>query len=183
MILLELALIDSLFFDQVEEDRYNYGLRVREVERGYFTPLVFTTGGGMAPEATVCLKRSASMLSDRREESYPTVMGWLRRAISFSLLRSSLACLRGSTKSGKDPTPTIHDVCEATASAGLKTSLHITPTCFINLPFILPVISLCSPFSLCSHLSSFFCSHLLFFLLLFLLISLLYTLFFSVFYS
>ena len=73
----------------------------------------------MAPKATVCLKRLASMLSDKREDSYPTVMGWLRCAISFSLLRSSLACLRGSTKSGKDPAPTIQDVCEATASARL----------------------------------------------------------------
>ena len=73
----------------------------------------------MAPEATVCLKRLASMLSNKREESYSTIMGWLRCAISFSLLRSSLACLRGSTKSGKDPTPTINDACEATASARL----------------------------------------------------------------
>ena len=73
----------------------------------------------MAPAATVCLKRLASMLSDKCEESYLTVMGWLRCAISFSLLRSSLACLRGSTKSGKDATPTIHNVWEATASAGL----------------------------------------------------------------
>ena len=42
-----------------------------------------------------------------------------------------------------------------------RTSLHLTPTHFIDLPFILPFISHCSPFSLCSHLSSFFCSHLL----------------------
>ena len=33
--------------------RREYGMRVREVERGCFTPLVFTTGGGMAPEAKV----------------------------------------------------------------------------------------------------------------------------------
>ena len=56
----------------------------------------------MAPEATVCLKRLASMLSDKREESYPTVMGWLRCAIS-SLLRSSLACLRGSDQERQRP--------------------------------------------------------------------------------
>ena len=143
------------------QKRLLYGLRVREVERGCFTPLVFTTGGGMAPEATVCLKRLASMLSDKREESYSTVMGWLRCAFSFSLLRSSLACLRGSTKSSKGQTP-----CEATASARLWTSLHHTPTHFIDLPFILPFISHRFPFSLCSDLFSFFCSHLQFFLLL-----------------
>ena len=32
----------------------------------------------MTPEATVCLQRLASMLSDKREDSYPTVIGWLR---------------------------------------------------------------------------------------------------------
>ena len=111
--------LPTLYRQHESQKRLHYGHRVREVERGCFTPLVFTSGGGMAPEATVCLKRLASMLSDKREESYSTIMGWLRCAISFSLLRSSLACLRGSTKSGKDPTPTINDACEATASARL----------------------------------------------------------------
>ena len=40
-----------------QQKRREYGLRVREVDRGYFTPLVFTTGGGMAPEATVFFKQ------------------------------------------------------------------------------------------------------------------------------
>ena len=97
--------LPTLYRHHESQKRLHYGLRVREfeVERGCFAPPVFTTGGGMAPETTVCLKRLASMLSDEREESYSTVMGWLRFAISFSLLRSSLACLRRSTKSGKDP--------------------------------------------------------------------------------
>ena len=38
-------------------------------------------------------ERLASMMSDKCEESHSTVMGWLRCAISFSLLRSSLVCL------------------------------------------------------------------------------------------
>ena len=40
------------------------------------------------------------------------------------------------------------------------------PLFFIDLPIVLPFISHCSPFSLWSHLSSSFCSHLLSFLLL-----------------
>ena len=65
---------------------------------GCFIPLVFTTRGGMAQEATACLKRLASLLSECRNEPYCTVMGWLWCAISFCLLRSSLACIRGSLK-------------------------------------------------------------------------------------
>lgn len=69
---------------------------MREVEQGSFTPLVFTANGGMAPEATVTFKRLASLLAEKRDESYSSIMGWLRCKISFNLLRSALLCLRGS---------------------------------------------------------------------------------------
>ena len=47
------------------QKRREYGDRVREVEHGAFTPLVVTTGGGAASEATVFLKRLAGMLADK----------------------------------------------------------------------------------------------------------------------
>ena len=78
------------------ERRREYGFRVREVERGSFTPLVFTTNGGAAPEAVTFLKRLGSQISDKKNEPYSVVMNFLRCRLSFSLLRSSLLCLRGS---------------------------------------------------------------------------------------
>ena len=45
--------------------RREYGQRVRDVEHGSFTPLVCTTDGGMAPEATVFLKDLAAFLPNR----------------------------------------------------------------------------------------------------------------------
>ena len=50
----------------------------------------------MAAEATVFFKRLASLISEKRKESYACVMGWLRCVVSFCLLRSSLVCLRGT---------------------------------------------------------------------------------------
>ena len=86
----------SLYRQHENKKRAEYGQRVREVEHGCFTPLVFTTGGGMAAEATVFFKRLASLISEKRKESYACVMGWLRCVVSFCLLRSSLVCLRGT---------------------------------------------------------------------------------------
>jgi len=60
---------------------------VREVEHGIFTPLVFSSSGGMAREATVFL---AELVSLKREESYSMIMGWLRCRLSFALLRSAI---------------------------------------------------------------------------------------------
>ena len=86
----------AIYRDHEKKKKLEYGRRVREVEHGSFTPLVFTANGGMAPEATVMFKRLASLLAEKRQESYGAIMGWLRSKISFCLLRSSLLCLRGS---------------------------------------------------------------------------------------
>ena len=76
-----------------------YGQRVREVEHGVFTPLVFSSTGGMGREAITFYKRLADMLSQKRQHPYPTVMGWLRCRLSFASLRSSIMCIRGCRSS------------------------------------------------------------------------------------
>jgi len=47
-------------------------------EHGCFTPLVFSTSGGMGKTATIVYKRLANLLSIQRNIPYPTLMGWLR---------------------------------------------------------------------------------------------------------
>ena len=51
------------------------GRRVREIEHGCFTPLVFTTSGGMTSEATVTMKRLASLVAEKKKKMYSQVMG------------------------------------------------------------------------------------------------------------
>ena len=63
---------------------------------GSFTPLVFSTFGGMGGAAATVYKRLASLLSAKRDQSYGLVMSWLRCSISFSLLWSTITCLRGA---------------------------------------------------------------------------------------
>ena len=59
-----------------------------EVERGVFTPLVFSTTGGMGREASTFYKRLADMIAQKRQQPYPAVMGWLRCRLSFASLRA-----------------------------------------------------------------------------------------------
>ena len=63
---------------------------------GSFTPLVFSTFGGMGHAAAVFYKRLGFLFSLWKGLSYSSVMSWLRCRISFSLLRSAIMCLRGA---------------------------------------------------------------------------------------
>ena len=77
--------------------------RIREVERGVFTPLVLSTTGGMEREATTFYKRLADMIAQKRQHPYPAVMGWLRCRLSFASLRASIMCIRDSRSSFHRP--------------------------------------------------------------------------------
>ena len=66
------------------------------MEQATFTPLVFSTTGGMAVECKRCHSKLAELLATKKGESYATTMSWIRARVSFALLRSSLLCLRGS---------------------------------------------------------------------------------------
>ena len=76
-----------------------YEQRIIEVEHGSFTPLVFSTTGGMGRQSTIFYSRLASLLARKRHQPYSTTMGWLRCHLSFLLLRSSILCIRGSRSS------------------------------------------------------------------------------------
>ena len=79
--------------------RRTYGQRVREVEHASFIPIVMSATDGLAPEATTFYRRLASLLASRWGDDYSVVMGWLHCSLSFSLLWSAIACVRGARSS------------------------------------------------------------------------------------
>ena len=89
------SLLQSYRKNELEKKRA-YDERVREIEHGSFSPLVFSAAGGMGSTATVVYKRLASLLADKRNTTYSTTLHWLRCRLNFSLLRSAVMCLRGS---------------------------------------------------------------------------------------
>ena len=66
------------------------------MEQGTFTPLVFTTTGGMGEECKRYHDRLAELVAARKGENYATTVSWIRFKVSFAILRSALLCLEGS---------------------------------------------------------------------------------------
>ena len=73
-----------------------YEQRVREIERGSFTPLIISLTGGSSNAADVFFKRLASMFSEKWDQPYSSTLTWMRCKLSFTLLRSSTQCIRGA---------------------------------------------------------------------------------------
>ena len=72
-----------------------YGDRIREVKYAAFTPLVFSTSGGLGKETTVAYKRLAEFLAQKRKSEYSITLAWMRCTLSFALIRSAVTAIRG----------------------------------------------------------------------------------------
>ena len=88
--------LSQIYRQHETEKKRQYASRILEVEQATFTPLVFSTTGGMAAECKRYHSRLAELLAPKKWESYATTMSWIRAKLSFTLLRSALLCLRGS---------------------------------------------------------------------------------------
>ena len=65
------------------------------VERGSFTPIIFTTTGGVGPEAQRHHKRIAQLIALKRKDEYSSIIQYIRTRLRFNLLRSILVAIRG----------------------------------------------------------------------------------------
>ena len=87
--------LNKAFEINEKEKKIQYNSRVQEVESGSFTPLVFSTNGGMSKECAI-YTRLANLVSEKRDEHLSIVSAWIKTRLNFSLIRSTLLCLRGS---------------------------------------------------------------------------------------
>lgn len=83
-----------------------YNDRILQVEKGSFTPLIFSTYGGMGPECTKYHKRLAELIANKRNESYADVMNFIRTKIRFSILKCTLVAIRGERGKKRNQTST-----------------------------------------------------------------------------
>ena len=95
--------IASSYKRHEREKRAKYDQRVREVEHATFAPFVLSVTGGIGPCASVVTKRLGSLLAEKHDIPYSSMMGLLRCRLSFALLRSSVMCIRGSRSSRHRP--------------------------------------------------------------------------------
>ena len=64
----------SLFRMAEKSKNRAYKERIREVEHGDFSPLVFTTAGGLAPQSQIVIKRIAEKLSENNRSDRKSVV-------------------------------------------------------------------------------------------------------------
>ncbi len=102
--------LSAVYKRHEDEKKRVYGQRILEIEHSVFTPLVFSTTGGMGRECQTFYKRLADMLSIKRDLPYSHVMGWLRCKLSFAILRSAVMCIRGSRSSRHHPIKDTTDI-------------------------------------------------------------------------
>ena len=86
----------QLYRTHENEKKRTYSRKVLDIEHGTFTPLVFTTTGGMGKECLMYHRRLAQLIPIKKGEQYAKTISRIRTRTSFALLRSALVCLRGS---------------------------------------------------------------------------------------
>ena len=92
------------------EKKRKYNQRIIQVEKASFTPLVFSTSGGMALECTKYHKKIAELIALKTKEDYSKVMNHLRTRLRFTLLKSTLIAVRGKRGKSRKPTENITDL-------------------------------------------------------------------------
>ena len=91
--------LSQMYRNHENEKKRSYSCRVLKVEHGTFTPLIFTSTGGMGKE---CLgprpqpPRRVVSCQERRTIYESDTITWIRARTSFALLSSALVCLKGS---------------------------------------------------------------------------------------
>ena len=76
---------------------------MHDVERGSFTPVIFSALGGLSRPIEITYKRLASLLATKQDQPYNIIISFLQCRLSFSLLRFAIMCLRGSCSSAGHP--------------------------------------------------------------------------------
>ena len=87
--------IPQMYRSHEMEKKRQYNSRVLEIEKATFTPVVFSTSGGMGTEAAALFKKVAEKISWKTGQNYCDVMAFIRRRLRFDLLKTSPISVRG----------------------------------------------------------------------------------------
>ena len=101
---------DQLYINHEKAKKRCYNDRILQVEKGSFSPLIFSTTGGMGPESTKFHKKLAEKISVKRGEQYSDVVNHIRTRVRFAILRCTLIAIRGERGKKRKESDTIADV-------------------------------------------------------------------------
>ena len=85
-----------------EKDK-KYKQRIEDVENGTFYPVVFTTKGKRSRKCSLVIRKLVSKIAIKRKQPTYLISQAISTDISFLLLRSEIACVRGNRKPRTNP--------------------------------------------------------------------------------
>ena len=85
----------QMYHSHEHEKKRKCNERIFQIEKASFTPLVFSTTGGMGVEADRFYKRLATKMSYKSGQRYSDTVAFIRRRLRFDLLKTCLISLRG----------------------------------------------------------------------------------------
>ena len=88
--------LNKCYESNEKEKKRKYNERIIGIEHGCFTPLVLSANGGMGRECKKFYSRLSEHIAEKRKQPQNIIASWIRRKISFSLMRSVVLCVRGS---------------------------------------------------------------------------------------
>ena len=88
--------IETLFKQNEKIKKTAYNDRVIKIEHGSFTPVVFSSFGGSGLETSRFVSRLVEKVSQKKNMDKSVVANYLRTKVSFELVRSQVAMIRGS---------------------------------------------------------------------------------------
>ena len=94
--------ISQIYEQHEKQKKKKYNQRIVQIEKATFTPLVFSTTGGMAPECARYHKKVAELIANKTKEDYSKVVSHLRTKLRFTLLKSTLLGVRGARGKSKE---------------------------------------------------------------------------------
>ena len=90
--------LDQVFTAGEKSKKTAYNQRVIRVEHGTFTPLVFSSCGGNGFETGVFVSKLTEKLAEKKDLPESVVSNYIRTKVSYELVRSQVACVRGSRR-------------------------------------------------------------------------------------
>ena len=90
--------VKTILADHEKMKKSAYLERVQQVEHARFTPLVFATNGATGQEADHFCTVLAEKICSKNGCSYADNKNYIRKRLSFTVIKSALIALRGKRK-------------------------------------------------------------------------------------
>ena len=95
--------LDAAFRTNEAGKKREYNQRVIQIEHGSFTPVVVSAFGGFGKESERFVARLVQKISEKKHLEASVVANYVRRKVSFELVKSQVDCIRGSRNLWKRP--------------------------------------------------------------------------------